>query len=465
MTSKVENIPSAIYGEKVSPAPADEKTVTIGSTRSSFVMLAFGVFMSLALSFTIMTTGNGLKLLTLRWTWRLPGTDLYNSLEDSYKKVDDTYTANILTTKAGLAKVMTDNYNAAGCLASHFDGGIEWGPGSVSPTCHCLRNFHLEYMKAVTPNGRAMTEADMQTPDTKDRVKEMLTLIKAKCFSAIRHTQFEKLDDSAGSNLAVVAACWNAIAMSCVVYMYQSMNNAAKIQSTTKGKAFSALVALAAFLCVVSAFMANGADSTNIGIVECVFTLIYCGVIFTYAMTMPSRLGPWTTYWYACLFFLPFLAQGLNSVMQRRDAWCNHITGVIAASICLVSTAIGFLQADEGGAMHSIKALSSASTGLMVIAAFTFTFPSFPTTPFFNMQFTMLVVAGLLAFPAIYNVIFLHESRSGIKGAAASWWSMHAPSDSFYEVFVVEFLARVIFTFSVMADLWSMQGSDLTAMN
>lgn len=461
MATPVGTIPSAVAKEN------DGKSVTLGSTRTGFVMLAFGTFMSLALALTILLgIGDGLKLMTLRWTWRLPGTDFYDTLDLSYAEVHKSYTENTLTTKEGLSSVMIANFKAAGCLASHFDGGIEWSPGSVSPTCHCLRNFHLEYIKAVTPRGVPLNPTEMQTQDTKDRVAEMLKLIKSKCFTAIRHTQFERIDKQAGSNLVIVAACWNVIAMACLFYVYKSMRHHEGTPTTTMEYGFNMVMFATLVVAMIAALAANGEDSTFVGWVQCIVTLVYLLVVIYYAMNKPTEISNWTNYWYACLFFLPFLAQALNGVMQRRDAWCNHLTGVMTASICLVSVAIGFMQSDDGGVMKSIKGLSAASAGLMVIATFTFTFPSFPTTPFFNMQFTMLVVAGLLAFPAIYNVVFLHDPRGpGNKGGEDLKSHTFFSRESCYEVFVVEFLARVIFTFSVMSDLWSMQGSDLIRMH
>lgn len=435
-----------------------KKMVTIGSTRSSFVMLAFSLVMTIALAITILDAGDARKLMTFKWTSRLTDTPTYDQtrFKSAFKRIEEVYTNNFLSTKAALANVITENYKAAGCLAAHFDGGIEWGPGSVSPTCHCLRNFHIEYIKAVTPNGVPLTEAEMRSADTKTKVETMLRIIKQRCFVAIRHTQFEQTEESLGSNLVVVAACWNAIAMCCFLYMYKNMNRISMLHSDMMTTLMFVLVGIVSLLSVVAGFVADGGDSTAIGVVQCIASLLYCLVILVYTTMQGSRLGPWTTYWYACLFFLPFLAQGVNAVMQRRDAWSNHNTGIIMASICLVSAAIGFLHADNHQHMHSIKSLCAASTGLLVISVFTFTFPSFPTTPFFNMQFTIFCVAILMAFPAIYNVIFLHKSFSTLR----SWWSVETPTESFYEVFVVEFVARVIFTFSVMSDLWSMKGTD-----
>ena len=59
----------------------------------------------------------------------------------------------------------------------------------VSPTCNCVRNTHVEYVKAVTPNGIHLPESVMDNEQSKRNRLWISNRLKMECFQSLRHTQ------------------------------------------------------------------------------------------------------------------------------------------------------------------------------------------------------------------------------------------------------------------------------------
>ncbi len=278
--------------------------------------------------------------------------------------------------------------------------------------------------------------------------------------------QFEETNQLNGSNLVVVGACWNLAALATSLYVLRSMQTEEELRNGWWNTGFAA-TCLVSLLLVAAGFTAVGYDVSAQGVTFMAFAFLYAAYILMSTWNKQKSIATWTAFWYGALFYLPALSQGMNGVMQRRDLWCNHNTGVLTACLCLISIALGHMEFSDmhnakdsprRRAQRGMKFLCALCACCVVLALFSFSFPSLPTTPFFNAQFTMVAVSGLMAFPALYNFVFLHRFGNPSDSTYAK------KTDSFMEIYFVEFLARTIFTFSLMSDLWGMRYTDVDTM-
>ncbi len=53
--------------------------------------------------------------------------------------------------------------------------------------CNCLRNLHVEYVKAVRPNGVALTPPQLLAEN--QSIADLRAAVRDKCFKSVRPTQ------------------------------------------------------------------------------------------------------------------------------------------------------------------------------------------------------------------------------------------------------------------------------------
>ena len=99
------------------------------------------------------------------------------------------YKDNKNTSNAKLEQILKDSLDLALCRPVTYNGGLQWQPEEVSPTCNCLRNMHVEYVKSVTPGGVQLPEEVMNTAQSKLNSLWISNRLKTECFQNLRHTQ------------------------------------------------------------------------------------------------------------------------------------------------------------------------------------------------------------------------------------------------------------------------------------
>ncbi len=165
------------------------QNVTLGATKPAVFVMIFSLLMAFTFCATVYDASAynaGLKFMTMKWTTRSSKVR-GESLDTMFKGIETLYKTNKDTTPEGLTSVAEQAFKTAGCLVTTFDGQISWKASEVSPTCHCLRNWHLAYIKAVTPQGKRLLTQEMT--DSSDELTTMVQKMKRRCFDAIRGTQ------------------------------------------------------------------------------------------------------------------------------------------------------------------------------------------------------------------------------------------------------------------------------------
>jgi hypothetical protein len=153
------------------------------------VALIFNIALLNTFSFSLISSAADASLFSYGWTFRLGSKDPSANMQEARASITKMYSENRLSSKAALGDMLDNIYKVAQCRSAAYDGGLQWSPGEVSPTCNCLRNMHVEYIKSVTPMGVNLTSAEMANNDTAVKTSAVITAIQKKCFNAIRHTQ------------------------------------------------------------------------------------------------------------------------------------------------------------------------------------------------------------------------------------------------------------------------------------
>lgn len=205
-------------------------------------------------------------------------------------------------------------------------------------------------------------------------------------------------------------------------------------------------------------------------------------------------------FWVGYTLAVPFVAQCMNMLLQRRDYLMNCTVFVVVAVLGVCSIAIEMVQTiyEHACSDKTINAKKQRElqifyikknqmirvimfcTGVLVIGVFFCTFPVFPSTPFSNAYTTVALVAFILALPLISssrhvvevgslqtNAFFLMMDLTLAKNECVQHVGkdrLHVPSPYWdtwsTELGKVELAARCIFTLAVVCDVWSLRMVD-----
>jgi hypothetical protein len=156
-------------------------------------MLAAAVIFNVALinvlAISVAVNLQDTKLFTYGLTYRLNSRDPLQDMASARDTISNMYLDNKFSDKVKLGLMLDNIHKVAQCNTVEFDGGLRWNAGDVSPTCNCLTNMHIEYIKSVNPLGIGLNEAEMLNADTKNKTEAVVKAVQKKCFNAIRHTQ------------------------------------------------------------------------------------------------------------------------------------------------------------------------------------------------------------------------------------------------------------------------------------
>lgn len=365
------------------------------------VMLAlnFSLMYTLATSLYL-NSGDG-KEFKFFWTYRLPVNDQRANMTAAKDQIMNAYLSNRDTSLPRLAAMLEDAYDAARCHPTEYVSGtgFSWGREQVSPTCLCLRNMHVEYVKGCrVPDGRGnigLTPEQMGTPETIKNVTAVANAVRDRCFQHVRPTQIE--DEANGmlsTNLVGNVMCYNSIMFlfSWFVFMFDGITrmddgpnapfpNAgydiprAKLWGCAYvGQAPRYIVGfLAIALGYVPVALNFAVDNIVQGAVVTVFYILYAVLCILFLRmeeadvandnSFPFRKS--IMFWFGYTIVLPLVVSALYVVMGRRDMilmWIS-IMSCVAAGVCALG--IEFMQTSYAYAAFGIAydGISPMSSG------------------------------------------------------------------------------------------------------
>jgi hypothetical protein len=151
--------------------------------------LIFNIALLNTFSLSVVTNTKDAAMFSYGWTFRLGSKDKGSDMVSAMDTISNMYTGNRNSERPALGTMLDRIFEVAKCNPLSYDGGLQWRPEEISPTCNCLRNMHVEYVKSVNPAGLGLNITEMANTDTVTKTKVVVAAIKKKCFSAIRHTQ------------------------------------------------------------------------------------------------------------------------------------------------------------------------------------------------------------------------------------------------------------------------------------
>lgn len=134
-----------------------------------------------------------MRFFTFSWTRRLQSNDAWMNMSDAKEDITRMYHDNDDSSLVGLGRMMDTIFRNASCRPVLYDGGLDWMPHEVSPTCNCLRNIHVDYIKAVRPQGVGLSANQFRDPDTISKTKNTTNAMRARCFDSVRPTQVKTI--------------------------------------------------------------------------------------------------------------------------------------------------------------------------------------------------------------------------------------------------------------------------------
>lgn len=171
-----------------------------------FAVFLLNLAMLWFLSVSVIINAKDVKFFTFDWTRRLESTDGLRNMTQARENIALAYINNRKSDHFSLGEMMEEMYRNASCRPVRYDGGLSWMSHEVSPTCNCLRNLHVAYIKAVRPNNVGLDENDFKNPENVGNTTLIVTAMKEKCFDMVRPTQVRSLCWLAGW-LSFFVAC------------------------------------------------------------------------------------------------------------------------------------------------------------------------------------------------------------------------------------------------------------------
>lgn len=144
--------------------------------------MILSILLLYALAITVYSNLSLAKMFSFGWSNRVVGNPGRDAVAALYRDNTDTN-----STK--LDAMLRSAMQAANCRPVLFSGGIQWEESQVSPTCNCIRNTHVEYVKAVTPYGVSLPESVMDSEQSRRNRLWISNRLKIECFQNLRHTQ------------------------------------------------------------------------------------------------------------------------------------------------------------------------------------------------------------------------------------------------------------------------------------
>lgn len=178
---------------------------------------------------------------------------------------------------------------------------------------------------------------------------------------------------------------------------------------------------------------------------------VFMGYVLYHVMSEQSRIkknNPYPArkrivFWTAYTISVPFIAQCMDMLVQRRDWLLNWtiffsivVVGLCSIAIEMVQSAYEYAAVNNSNNTDAkpynavalrtfcrrkniVIRLIILCTGLIVLASCLATFPVFPATPFSNAYMTLILVAFLLTLPLVSSARHLVEVSGGFAARAA----------------------------------------------
>lgn len=408
------NMPPTGYSADAAPGDSEsgqpEQTMPIRSVVSNEIAkknndahLVFFVLNAVLLWFlaiTVLMNGADNKLFTFDWTRRLRSSDEAWNMTRARDDIMLAYKLNSNSSLFGLGTMMDEVLRNASCRPVYYDGGLSWSSREVSPTCGCLRNIHVEYIKAVRPNGTGLTVQNFKDNSTIEGVANITHAIHDRCFKFVRPTQVRdgaddlffiffvvlqcvvftrpdtpfffwraQIEDVSDSGWKTNVVCntvyWNVV--SCFTALFLMFFEAKKQSAASPANPFDqgtltdcmfggpsmlkvGLGIIFALLTYASLFAAVPwvGDAFIIG-PQAAFAAIFFAICLV-MWVMERGSNPYDSrknivYWIAYIMVVPCVVNALHMLLQRRDQILNWVSvfAVVAGGFCALG--VEFMQA------------------------------------------------------------------------------------------------------------------------
>lgn len=147
--------------------------------------LVLSTLLLFAVSIIVYSNLKDASLFSFGWSNRII------NINEPREFIASLYRENTDTSDARMDEMLRLSLEAAMCRQVAHNGGavLQWKQDEVSPTCNCLRNTHVEYVKSVQPYGVHLDVATMNRSDSVLNKLWISNRIRVECFQNIRHTQ------------------------------------------------------------------------------------------------------------------------------------------------------------------------------------------------------------------------------------------------------------------------------------
>ncbi len=269
--------------------------------------------------------------------------------------------------------------------------------------------------------------------------------------------QLERLDSSLNlyqTNVVANVLYWNVIGCIFSLFMFL-FDGAIHVNNTASGVSIMGLTEFSETAIVVTFVVSVALSSWCVGLTYAFINPLIASALlfiplgfaaFTFFLALSEKTNikkknpPYPArkrlvFWVGYTLAVPFVAQCIDMLLQRRDYLLNTAMFIAVVVVGLCSLAIEMLQttfehsrrnddkSNPGVGYHvelqifllrknRMIRIIMLCTGVLVVVAFFSTFPVFPSTPFSNAYVTAALVAFILTLPLISSARHLSEVRS-----------------------------------------------------
>lgn len=410
------------------------------------VSVAFNLILLATLAFSVIVNTQDAELFSFGWTYRLSSRDL--NMQHVQEQIAAKYLNNTNSSKVALGMMTDEILDMAHCKNAIYSSGLSWLAQDTSPTCNCLRNMHVEYIKAITPNGVGLNVTQMKNNDTNVKTQAVVRAINMKCFKAVRMTQVEHMSDPLDpdkkgtlhqTNILGNVLYWNVLGCitSLTIFVLdiapgQNGEMPSMSMDCSPMMLERVIFAMAFFLGLLSGAISygfvNATYASGLTFIPFVFFL-FCSYHVYYEndqqVRYPARKR--LVFWIQYILVLPFVVHCMHMLLQRRDVtlnwivfWASVVVGMCSLGNELLQTYSEYLGPDDDNAKFGAKKnmmirIVMMCIVLLVLQAFLGTFPVFPWVPFSNMYSAMGVAAVIIILPLISTARYLTASSSQVR--------------------------------------------------
>lgn len=299
--------------------------------------------------------------------------------------------------------------------------------------------------------------------------------MNSRCLKGIRPTQHQELSNKHGwftTNLVVNTLVWNAIgSVSCTVLWFsdptwrhdwsfvvfllsQALSGAPAIYVLLCDNIVTIIISLALIILhfIVTQMLVSGIALDKKGNNRWPFRVV-CSFFASYTITLPTVLIM------------------SNMLMQRRDLMTNMVFGMVGVCVsigCITSmysNVIDYTTKKEemrGCKLHSNVQYSVWICNAIVLASlYNLALPVFPSTPFSNAAGSIwFVLPIMMGIPLLYLNPFLSSNKKHMASESIECATLERMS----LIYKLEFVARLVFTISIMMDVVSVTTADSVTM-